>query len=287
MVAAVVIETLESPTDATQWSAPALAERHAISRQIVSQIWCTSGPEPWRRNRLMVSLEPDLIEKVCDLVWLYLSHPWRGLCGRGKPQNQAVNRSAPIPQVLPTSLRMRPTRLRAQWHLGPVRRFRGGRRQGDHRSAQVPQSQRLFIAFLNKIDREVPETCRCTSRSTTYPSTKQFGSVSRRDDDRHGGALPPRARRRGAPVASATAGSTSTSPPSYGSWMNLVERWFSGLKKLQRSAHHNIEALVADVRGWFDLERQPASPLGTRPPNRSSTASQAAAKPSKIGTAPI
>jgi transposase len=71
--------------------------------------------------------------------------------------------------------------------------------------------------------------------------------------------------------------------PTYGSWMNVVERWFSALttKKLQRSANDNFKALAADIQAWADQwNEHPPRSCGTRPPNRSLNVSPATAPPS-------
>jgi transposase len=71
--------------------------------------------------------------------------------------------------------------------------------------------------------------------------------------------------------------------PTYGSWMNLVERWFSALttKTLQRSAHRSVQALAQDIRDWVETWNDNPRPLpGTRAPRRSTTDSPATAAPS-------
>jgi transposase len=76
VVEAIVVETLETaPKDATHWSTRALAERHGISRQTVSEIWRAFGLKPWRQDEFKVSPDPDLVEKIRDLVGLYMSPP--------------------------------------------------------------------------------------------------------------------------------------------------------------------------------------------------------------------
>ena len=71
VVEAIVVETLETtPKDATHWSTRALAERHGISRQTVSEIWRAFGLKPWRQDEFKVSPDPDLVEKIRDLVGL-------------------------------------------------------------------------------------------------------------------------------------------------------------------------------------------------------------------------
>jgi transposase len=76
VVEAVVVETLETaPKDATHWSTRGLAAKHGISRQTVSEIWRGFGLKPWRQDQFKVSPDPDLIEKIRDIVGLYLNPP--------------------------------------------------------------------------------------------------------------------------------------------------------------------------------------------------------------------
>ncbi len=51
--------------------------------------------------------------------------------------------------------------------------------------------------------------------------------------------------------------------PTYGSWMNMVERWFSALttKKLKRSAHRNVKELADDIRGWAEAWNEDPKPF--------------------------
>jgi len=109
VVEAVVVETLETiPKDATHWSTRSMAQRHGISRQSVSEIWRAFGLKPWRQDEFKISPDPDLIEKIRDLVGLYLSPPVAAAVYAvdEKPQIQALNRSAPILPMLPESPRV-------------------------------------------------------------------------------------------------------------------------------------------------------------------------------------
>ena len=119
-----------------------------------------------------------------------------------------------------------------------------------------------FIAFLNKIDREVPaelDVHVILDNLSTHktPAVHEWLLRHRRFHFHF--------------------------TPTYGSWMNLVERWFSALttKKLQRSAHRSVKALAADIRDWVETWNENPDPSpGTRAPRRSSTASPATAPPS-------
>jgi hypothetical protein len=82
-----------------------MAQRHGISRQTVSEIWRAFGLKPWRQDEFKISPDPDLIDKIRDLVGLYLSPPVAAAADAvdEKPQIQALNRSAPILPMLPTT----------------------------------------------------------------------------------------------------------------------------------------------------------------------------------------
>jgi len=76
VVEAVLVDTLESaPKDATHWSTRGLAAKHGISHTTVGEIWRAFGLKPWRQVSFKVSPDPDLIEKIRDLVGLYLNPP--------------------------------------------------------------------------------------------------------------------------------------------------------------------------------------------------------------------
>ncbi|MHB1498108.1 MAG: helix-turn-helix domain-containing protein [Acidimicrobiales bacterium] len=76
VIEAVLVDTLESaPPDATHWSTRGLAKRHGISHETVAQIWKAFGLKPWREDSFKVSPDPDLVEKVRDLVGLYMDPP--------------------------------------------------------------------------------------------------------------------------------------------------------------------------------------------------------------------
>ena len=144
--------------DATQWSTRSMAQRHGISRQIVSEIWRAFGLKPWRQDEFKISPDPDLIEKIRDLVGLYLSPPVTAAVYAvdEKPQTQALNRSAPILPMLPTT----PQKATHDYvRNGTLDLFAAlevatGKVITDLRKSHTAED---FIAFLNKIDREVTD----------------------------------------------------------------------------------------------------------------------------------
>jgi transposase len=111
VIEAVLVETLETaPKDATHWSTRGLAAKHGISHTTVGKIWRAFGLKPWRQDSFKVSPDPDLVEKIRDLVGLYMNPPDAAavFAVDEKPQIQALNRTAPILPMLPTTPQRRP-----------------------------------------------------------------------------------------------------------------------------------------------------------------------------------
>jgi transposase len=244
VIEAIVVETLETtPTDATHWSTRALAERHGISRQTVSEIWRAFGLKPWRQDEFKVSPDPDLIEKIRDLVGLYLSPPVAAAVFAidEKPQIQALNRSAPTLPMLPTT----PQRATHDYErngtldLFAALEIATGKVITDLRKSHTAKD---FIAFLNKVNREVPaelDVHVILDNLSTHKTPEVHAWLLRHKRFHF------------------------HFTPTYGSWMNLVERWFSALttKKLQRSAHRSVNALAADIRDWVETWNEKPKPF--------------------------
>jgi transposase len=106
VIEAVLVDTLESaPPDATHWSTRGLAKKYGISHDTVAEIWKAFGLKPWRQDSFKVSPDPDLVEKIRDLVGLYMSPPVAAavFAVDEKPQIQALDRTAPTLPMLPTT----------------------------------------------------------------------------------------------------------------------------------------------------------------------------------------
>ncbi|MBA2280156.1 MAG: IS630 family transposase, partial [Acidimicrobiia bacterium] len=106
VIEAVLVETLETaPPDATHWSTRGLAAKHGISHTTVGEIWRAFGLKPWREDSFKISPDPQLVEKVRDLVALYMNPPVAAavFAVDEKPQIQALNRTAPTLPMLPTT----------------------------------------------------------------------------------------------------------------------------------------------------------------------------------------
>ena len=124
VIEAVVVDTLETtPPDADHWSTRAMAAKHGISRQTVSEIWRAFGLKPWRQDEFKVSPDPQLIDKIRDIVGLYMNPPVAAavFAVDEKPQIQALNRTAPTLPMLPTTPQRRPmtTSATAPWTSSP------------------------------------------------------------------------------------------------------------------------------------------------------------------------
>ena len=106
VVEAVLVDALETtPGRDTHWSTRGMAAKHNISRETVGRIWRAFGLTPHVVDEFKISPDPLLIEKIRDIAGLYLSPPLNAACFAvdEKPQIQALNRTAPILPMLPTT----------------------------------------------------------------------------------------------------------------------------------------------------------------------------------------
>src|SRR4051794_4785992 len=228
-----IVRTLETaPKDATHWSTRSMAAEAGLSREAVGRIWRAFGLQPHRVETWKLSKDPLFIDKVRDVVGLYLAPPERAvvLCVDEKSQIQALDRSAPI-------LPMRPGL--------PARQTHDYKRAGtsslyaalDITSGKVISALRQrhraieFRKFLVQIDAEVPE-------HLDVHLVLDNASTHKTPPIKRWLAAHPRFVLHFTPTSS--------------SWLNLVERWFSELttKKLQRGAHRSVAALNNDIRAW-------------------------------------
>jgi transposase len=108
----VVTLTLETkPTDATHWSTRAMAKRCGMTQTAISRIWRAFALQPHRSETFKLSTDPLFVDKVRDIVGLYLSPPEKALvlCVDEKSQIQALDRTAPL-------LPMRPGQIERRTH---------------------------------------------------------------------------------------------------------------------------------------------------------------------------
>ena len=157
-VEAVITRTLETtPTNATHWSTRSLAAELGMSQTAVSRIWRAFGLAPHKQDSWKLSKDPLFVDKVRDVVGLYVNPPERALvlCVDEKTQIQALNRTAPVFPMLPGTparashdyVRHGTSSLYAALDLTTGKVI--GALHGRHRA-------REFVAFLKTIDANVP-----------------------------------------------------------------------------------------------------------------------------------
>ena len=233
-IEAVVVRTLESiPEDATHWSTRSMAEVSGLSQSSVSRIWRAFGLQPHRSETFKLSTDPLFVEKVRDIVGLYLNPPEHALvlCVDEKTQIQALDRTQPL-------LPMRPGQVERRTHdylrHGTTSLFAAldvatGRVIGDchrqHRSVE-------FRRFLNTIDRAVPPDCDIHLILDNY-GTHKTALIRRWLAKR------PRYHVHFTPTSA--------------SWVNLVERFFAEFtsKQLRRSAFRSTAELEASIHRYL------------------------------------
>jgi transposase len=240
----VIVKTLETtPKDATHWSTRSMAAETGLTQTAVSRIWRAFGLQPHRQETWKLSKDPQFIDKVRDVVGLYLNPPERAvvLCVDEKSQIQALDRTAPILPMLPgvpqrathDYKRSGTSSLYAALDLTTGKVI--GALRSRHRAIEFKQ-------FLQTIDREVPQALEVhvvLDNSSTHktPAIQKWLAAH------------PRFALHFTPTSS--------------SWLNLIERWFGELttKKLRRGAHRSVRQLNADIRAWIDTWNQDPKPF--------------------------
>src|SRR5215469_9635020 len=240
----VVIETLEStPRGETHWSTRGLAKATGLSRMTISRIWRAFGLQPHRSDTFKLSPDPLLIEKVRDIAGLYINPPDHALvlCVDEKSQIQALDRTQPLLPMQPGQLergthdykRHGTTSLFAalDWKTSRVI----GQFHRRHRSAE-------FRRFLDTIEAQVPADLDVHLILDNY-STHKTALISK--------WLLKRPRFH------------VHFTPTYGSWLNLVERWFAELtnKRIRRGAFRSVKELQSAIREFIRVHNENPKPF--------------------------
>jgi transposase len=229
-----IVTTLEqTPRDATHWSTRSMAAATGMSQSAVSRIWRAFGLKPHLVDEFKLSPDPLFIDKVRDVVGLYLNPPDAAvvLCVDEKTQVQALDRTAPILPLIPGTpeRRTHDYKRNGTTNLYAALDVASGRVIADMTARHRAEE---FQRFLNLIDRSVPEHLD-VHVVLDNQSTHKTPSIQRWLL-RH-----PRF--------------TLHFTPTYSSWLNLVERWFAELtaKWIKRGTHHSAKDLVASIRTWI------------------------------------
>ena len=212
----------ETPPGATHWSCRSMAKAAGVSRSTVQRIWDAHGLQPHRVTTFKLSKDPAFVQKLTDIVGLYLNPPDQAvvLCVDEKSQIQALDRTQP-------GLPMKPGRCGTMTHdykrHGTTTLFAAlnvltgkviGQCHGRHRHQE-------FLKFLRRLDRAFP-------RDLTLHVILDNYATHKHEAVRHWLAAHPRFELRFTPTGA--------------SWLNLVESWFSQLtqRRLRRGVFCSV-----------------------------------------------
>jgi transposase len=243
-VRAIVEATLHTtPQDATHWSTRTMAREHGVSHASVARIWDAHGLQPHRIETFKLSKNKRFVEKLTDVVGVYLNPPDKALvlCVDEKSQVQALDRTQP-------GLPMKKGRCGTMTHdykrHGPTCLFAAlnvldgtviGTCYPRHRHEE-------FLKFLRKLNRETPQGVALHLILDNYgthnhPNVKQWLQ-------KH-----PRFHLHFTPTSS--------------SWLNLVERWFGEItrKRIRRGVFRSVPELVAAIEEFIRLNNKNPEPF--------------------------
>jgi transposase len=240
----VVRKTLETkPRDATHWSTRGMAARCGLSQSTVTRIWRAFGLQPHRTETFKLSPDPLFVEKVRDIVGLYLDPPERALvlCVDEKSQIQALDRTQPL-------LPMRPGQPERRTHdyvrHGTTSLFAALEVKSGTIIGQCHQRHRAieFRKFLDRVEAAVPSELDIHLVLDNY-ATHKTPTIRRWLAKR------PRFHLHFTPIGA--------------SWINLVERWFALLtqKQLRRGAHRSTRALEAAILEYISISNKHPKPF--------------------------
>ena len=235
--------TQQKPTNATHWSTRTLANALGTNRSLVNRVWRANGLKPHLCHTFKVSNDPHFVEKLIDVVGLYLDPPEHALvlCVDEKSQIQALDRTQP-------SLPIYPGRCQTMTHdykrNGTTTLFAALDMLEGRLIAQCMPRHRHqeFIKFLKQIDAETPPELDLHLIVDNYathkhPKVKSWLKNHRRF---HLHFIP-----------------TSSS------WLNLVERWFREItdKRIRRGVFRSVEQLIEAIRAYIDEHNNDPKPF--------------------------
>lgn len=239
-----IVKTLDDkPKNATHWSTRSMAKATGMSQSTVSRVWRAFGLRPHRVDNFKLSTDPMFIDKVRDVVGLYMSPPENAvvLCVDEKSQIQALERSQPVLPMMPARpeqqthdyIRNGTTTLFAALDVATGKVI--GRLHRKHRADE-------FKAFLKTIDEEVPDDFDIHVVLDNYGThkTPAIQSWLLRHPRFH-----------------------MHFTPTYSSWLNLVERWFAEItnKCIRRGSFRSTQALEKAIRDFVDENNEEPKPF--------------------------
>jgi transposase len=244
LVEDVVVRTLESkPKGATHWSSRGMAQKLEMSASTISRIWRTFGLKPHLSETFQLSTDPLFIEKVRDIVGLYLCPPVNALvlCVDEKSQIQALNRTQPMLPLRPGQAergtpeyqRNGTTTLFAALDKATGKVI--GKCYPRHRAEE-------FRSFLNVIRKNVPTELDVHIIADNYathsaPTIKRWLARNPRFHIHF--------------------------TPTHSSWLNQVETWFSILttKQIKRGSHYSVKELTTAIEEFIDEWNENPTPF--------------------------
>jgi transposase len=237
------LTTQSKPQGATQWSTRTLAAVAGVSDTTVQRVWKAHGLKPHRIKRFKVSRDPKFVEKLEDIVGLYMSPPEHALvlCCDEKSQVQALDRSQP-------GLPMKPGRAATMTHdykrHGTTTLFAAMSMLDGSIISRCEQHHRHseWLGFLRQIERETPKDKQlhliCDNYAThKHPKVEQWLA-------RH-----PRVHVHFTPTSA--------------SWLNMVERFFRDLtsERLRHGVFRSVPELTAAIKEYIALHNQNPKPF--------------------------
>jgi transposase len=244
LVRRVVKATLETtPPNATHWSVRTMAKVQGISRMAVQRIWKAYDLKPHLVETFKLSSDPRFVEKLVDVVGLYMNPPDRALvlCVDEKSQIQALDRTRPL-------LPLRPGLPARQTHdyerHGTTTLFAAlNMLDGSVIGACMPRHRhKEFRKFLEQVDRQTPPDLDLHLIVDNY-CTHKHAAVARwlgRHRRFHLHFIPTSA-----------------------SWLNLIERWFREItdKRIRRGTFKNLSSLIEAIMTYIEKHNQDPAPF--------------------------
>lgn len=243
-VKAIVDATLQTtPKDATHWSTRTMAQAQGVGKSTVQRIWDSHGLQPHRVKTFKLSRDKRFVEKLTDVVGVYLNPPDKAvvLCVDEKSQIQALDRTQP-------GLPMKKGRCGTMTHdykrNGTTCLFAAlNILEGKVIGSCYPRHRNIeFLKFLRKIDREVPTELDIHMILDNYgthnhPNVKAWLTKHRRFHLHF--------------------------TPTSSSWLNLVERWFGEItrKRIRRGVFRSVPELVVAIEGFVQTNNENPKPF--------------------------